>query len=83
MIRQIFLLKSVRLFLNKAPGYYSIAVKFWIPMPQLYLRLQKRAEETGKVIPVNIIEDMKKRFESPTFDEGFDEIHFEIGENLC
>ena len=58
---------------NVPPNYKKIAVIFKISDSELRKRLDKRAKETGKVIPDDVIEYMKKNYESPTKGE-FDEI---------
>jgi|SRR6185312_13202954 len=61
--------------LTKVPaGYRKIAVVFNPPFDVIKERLVTRAQNTGKVISLNIVEDMQKRFEYPTLEEGFDEI---------
>ncbi len=63
-------------------NYNKIAIVFDIPLDTIKERLLKREKETGKIIPLNIIEDMQKRFEMPTLEEGFDEIQIIKGD-LC
>lgn len=54
--------------------YYKIAVDFTVDPKELERRLEKRAKETGKFIPKNVIDSMGKSYQSPSKDEGFDEI---------
>jgi predicted kinase len=54
------------------PDYEHIAVVFRPPYPpELSRRLASRP---GKIIPVDVIEDMIKNFEVPSEEEGFKEI---------
>jgi predicted kinase len=54
------------------PEYYAIAVVFRIPEPQ---ELQKRlASRPGKVIPLEVLDDMIAKWQEPTEEEGFNEI---------
>jgi predicted kinase len=54
------------------PDYEHIAVVFRPPFPpELSRRLASRP---GKIIPVEVIEDMIKNFEVPTTEEGFKDI---------
>lgn len=64
-----------RKILSQVPkDYRKVAVVFEVDDKELYNRLNRRAEETGKFISSKIIEDMKKNFQMPTKSEGFDEI---------
>ena len=58
---------------NVTKNYKKIALIFEIPEKELLKRLRKRGKETGKVIPLKVIENMKKKYEPPTKGE-FDEI---------
>jgi hypothetical protein len=54
------------------PEYYTIAVVFRTPeMEELNLRLANRP---GKVIPLEVLDNMIANWEEPTLEEGFDEI---------
>jgi predicted kinase len=54
------------------PEYYAIAVVFRIPEPE---ELQKRlASRPGKVIPLEVLDDMIAKWQEPTEEEGFNEI---------
>jgi predicted kinase len=54
------------------PEYYAIAVVFRIPGPE---ELQKRlASRPGKVIPLEVLDDMIAKWQEPTEEEGFNEI---------
>ena len=59
---------------STAEEYKRIAIIFKISDAELRKRLNKRGEKTGKVIPYEVIEKMKARYEPPTTKEGFDEI---------
>lgn len=64
-----------RKILSQTPKEYrKIAVLFELDEKELYNRLNKRAEETGKVISPKIVEQMKEGYVEPTKAEGFDEI---------
>lgn len=54
--------------------YEKIAIVFNIPSEELKKRLNKRAEKTGKYIPDEVIEKMKKAYTPPSKSEGFDKI---------
>jgi len=67
--------KSRKGKLSKIPNSYNkIAVVFHVPMETLKKRLEKRAAETGKIIPDHVMKSMNDSFEIPTKDEGFDDI---------
>jgi predicted kinase len=54
------------------PDYYHIAVVFATPSWEV---LNKRlASRPGKIVPINVVQDMIDNFEYPTEDEGFKEI---------
>lgn len=56
------------------PGdYIKTAVVFNIPFDH-QVRLQRRAENTGKDIPVEVMDRMLASFERPTLSEGFNEV---------
>ena len=59
--------------LLSVPGikYRKVAVVFELPMDELKKRLASRPD---KQIPQDAIDDMAKRFQPPTLEEGFDEI---------
>lgn len=66
--------KSRQYYLDNVPkNYKKIAILFSIPEKELKKRLDKRGKETGKVIPWEAIENMKKKYDPPTKGE-FDEI---------
>ena len=66
--------KSRSRMLNRVPDNYTKnAVVFNVPKSELIKRLDNREKETGKHIPLNVIDDMIKRFEQPTKDE-FDNV---------
>jgi len=56
--------------------YKKIAVVFSVPDDVLQQRLDKRAAESGKVIPGNVLANMRASYQEPTKNEGFDEIRF-------
>jgi len=58
---------------QKPSEYKKIAIHFATPLELIKLRLQKR-NHSGKVISNELLEDMQKRLEVPTVDEGFDEV---------
>jgi predicted kinase len=61
--------------LNKVPNNYKkIAVVFETEDAVIAQRLKTRAEETGKHIPSHVVDSMAKSWQSPTKEEGFDEI---------
>ena len=53
-------------------GHKMVALNMCISKPQLLERLDKRAAETGKIIPDQVVNDMLNRFSPPTHKEGFD-----------
>lgn len=58
--------------LHMLPNYYKIAVVFETPEPQeLQARLDSRP---GKTIPREVLNNMIRQFEVPTFEEGFQKI---------
>lgn len=57
-----------------APDYVKIAVVFNISDSELSKRTEKRKNETGKLVPVDAIDNMKHIFVKPTKSEGFDKI---------
>lgn len=54
--------------------YRKVAVVFEVPDDVLFDRLVKRSKDTGKMIPLGIVKNMKTNFQEPTHEEGFDEI---------
>jgi len=59
---------------STSEDYKRIAIIFKISDSELRKRLDKRGKETGKIIPDEVIEKMKARYDPPTTKEGFDEI---------
>lgn len=60
--------------LKKIPSHYSKkAIVFHVPAQELKLRLQRRANLTGKVIPEYVFEQIIKSYEHPDLKE-FNEI---------
>jgi heterogeneous nuclear ribonucleoprotein U-like protein 1 len=67
--------KKRRGILQQLPKTYrKIAVVFNTEDNVVKQRLIERAERTGKHIPDFVMKDMNGRWETPTRDEGFDEI---------
>ena len=56
------------------PDYYAVAVVFLTP-PLGELK-QRLASRPGKVIPLDIVDNMVANFATPTVDEGFKEIWY-------
>lgn len=56
------------------PDYYHIAVVFKTPDPQELSR--RLAARPGKTIPPAVIESMIRSWQTPTKEEGFEEIWF-------
>jgi len=54
--------------------YVKTAVIFIVQNDVLYDRLEKRAKETGKNIPKDVIISMLNNYEKPSKEEGFDNI---------
>jgi len=52
-------------------GYTCASLSFDVPMKVLRERLDKRAIETGKVIPEHVLRQMLSGYKTPTRDEGF------------
>lgn len=64
-----------RKILNQIPNNYTkIAVVFSVDDEELHKRLETRHKETGKYISKNVIDEMKNRYEEPSYEEGFTEI---------
>jgi predicted kinase len=67
-------IKSRRSFLASLPrSYERIAIVFTVTPSVLFERLERRGQETGKIIPREVVEDMMARLQPPTRDE-FDTI---------
>lgn len=49
--------------------YLRVAVVFDVPRDELFRRLYKRAEETGKVIADEVVNGFIETYEPPTFEE--------------
>jgi len=61
--------------ISRLPKHYEkIAVVFEIDDDTLKDRLYNRTKTEGKYIPNSVIENMKRTYEFPTKEEGFDEI---------
>jgi len=66
--------RSRSFILNKVPDIYTKnAVVFNVPKPELLRRLKKREMETGKSIPINVVDNFINSYERPTNSE-FDNI---------
>lgn len=57
-----------------ADGYDRVAVVFNISDAELAKRTEKRKNETGKLVPPEAIENMKRIYQPPTEKENFREI---------
>jgi predicted kinase len=57
---------------NMLPDYYKIAVVFPVPEDEEHKR--RLASRPGKIIPQRVLIQMINGYESPTLEEGFDEI---------
>lgn len=67
--------QSRKRFMNMVPDYYMrLAFVYRVDDTELKNRLQARESATGKHIPDNVMENMKKTFKEPTKSEGFDVI---------
>lgn len=58
----------------KTNNYKKIAIVFSISDNEHNKRIEKRKNETGKLVPYDVVENMKRSFVYPTKEEGFDEI---------
>jgi predicted kinase len=66
--------RSRSFILNKVPDIYTKnAVVFNVPKPELLRRLKKREMETGKSIPLHVVDSFIYSYEKPTNSE-FDNI---------
>jgi alpha-D-ribose 1-methylphosphonate 5-phosphate C-P lyase len=66
--------RSRSFILNKVPDIYTKnAVVFNVPKPELLRRLKKREMETGKSIPLHVVDSFIDSYEKPTNSE-FDNI---------
>jgi predicted kinase len=71
--------KSRRSWLSRVPkSYQTVAVVFRLDRAILQERLDRRARETGKIIPLQAVDDMLARFEEPDLEE-FDAIMEIVG----
>ncbi len=59
--------------LNNRDKYHKIAIYFDIPENILNLRLHKR-EQSGKIIPKSVMDNMRSSIKPPTLHEGFDQV---------
>lgn len=65
--------KKRRATLIQAPkDYVRIGVMLDCEMHEIIERLNKRETETGKLVPINVVTEMLKRFTAPSKSEGFD-----------
>ena len=60
----------------KSKNYRKVAVVFKVDDNELTKRLDNRYKETGKFIPQSLIDNMRKTFQDPSKQEGFDEIRY-------
>jgi predicted kinase len=66
--------RSRSFILNKVPDIYTKnAVVFNVPKPELLRRLKKREMETGKSVPLHVVDSFIDSYEKPTNSE-FDNI---------
>jgi predicted kinase len=66
--------RSRSFILNKVPDIYTKnAVVFNVPKPELLRRLKKREMETGKSVPLHVVDSFINSYEKPTNSE-FDNI---------
>jgi predicted kinase len=66
--------KKRKSILQGLDNYEKIAVVFDCDTKTLFERNRKRAEQTGKFIPEDVIINMLKAYISPTKEEGFTKI---------
>lgn len=67
-------IKSRKSKIDKLKNYIKIAVVFEIDEELHKERLDNRTASDGKFIPVNVMDSMKKTFQFPTLEEGFNHI---------
>ena len=51
--------------------YMRVAVVFHCPWEQILIRNENRP---GKIIPIDVLKSMERKFENPTINEGFDSV---------
>lgn len=62
--------------LGQIPDVYeTAAIAFEIDREELTRRGEKRKGETGKTVPLKVIDDMIASYEQPSKSEGFDTVH--------
>ena len=67
--------KKRKKILNKIPNNYKTFVfVFDVDEDIVNERLEERAGETGKSIPVTVMNTMHRSFKQPTLEEGFDNV---------
>jgi predicted kinase len=67
--------KKRKKILNKIPNNYKTFVfVFDVDEDTVNERLEDRANETGKSIPITVMNTMRRSFTTPTKDEGFDNV---------
>lgn len=66
--------KRKSLLSQVSSDYKKIAIFVNTDYNEIIKRLEKRENETGKSIPVSVLNSMKDKLTAPTFSEGFDEI---------
>lgn len=60
--------------LRMLPDYHRIAVV--LPIPEREELLRRLNSRPGKTIPMEVVDDMIKKYEQPLLSEGFDELWF-------
>lgn len=68
--------RKMAMNLAKQHGYTAEAVVWSLTDTEWKKRYNARKEETGKSIPSHVLENMARRYEAPTNDEGFVKITF-------
>ncbi len=71
-------LSSRRKMLNHFPKFHKRAIVLMTDNDELFIRNDKRYEETGKFISRTVIENMMTSFVFPVLEEGFDSIELRI-----
>jgi len=70
-------LSSRRKIMSRIPLLYiRKAVVFRVDYDELVIRIKKRGEETGKFIPIKILNWMISQYEEPSEEENFSEIKY-------
>lgn len=61
--------------LKMFPNHKKVAVYWDFPMSIIHSRLTARQKRTGKEIPYDVVEQMKRRYVFPSVIEDFEEVH--------